>query len=156
MILSSPVNAQEDKSDINIEQYYEGSLNGLREYMDIIRDENNELFETLNPDLKILEDRKTKSGYIQWGLFLAGAIMITSSGSTSSDGEYKIDKGLLYGGTILGAGSFMFANMYFDEKVETRKFINRHNRLNKKSPLKFNVSVNPNTQQYGARLTYEF
>ena len=138
--------------------YYKYSVKGLREYMEEIKDGQPEVYNKLNLNLGRLEARQTTATVLLAGgvvVFLGSTIMFLVDkkiiylehewGEPTEEKEYK-DYWLIIAGVGLVLG--LSGSLFKPSDNDLRKFINEHNKLNPKHPIKIQLGYNPDSNMY--------
>lgn len=141
------------KDDEELVQNYEGGIRGLRSLMRDLKDENPKVHDALFSDYKRLNRRHNTGMAILVGGGLGGAALSVVgflkfmkggdeavNGEDSDAGDEKAKKGfyLFLGGIGVSAVSFWVSQPFFPDQQDYKDFTNKHNKLNKKSQLRWN------------------
>ena len=130
-------------------QYYDLNVQGLRKYVD-----NNNVHE-LQPTLKKLESQQMVADVTKWSMVGTGALLAVGSFSflqldyKNVDGEKeKIWNSTAFiGGALIGFGGFWVAKWIEPGRDDYLDFINKHNSIPNREPLKLNLGWNFGTSQ---------
>ncbi len=159
------------KDKISVEkQYFELDNEGLREYMESIRNEQPDLYNTLNPDLEELEKNEKTAKYIRYGgLGLGMFFALQGVAVSSAEADKALDnldsepsnKGLNLSmlGVLCAAIGVMLPNVMQPEKKDYLKFINKHNRQSPKNPINVSAKIDldkSNNPYVGLNMRYVF
>lgn len=125
---------------------YEGSLGGLRDYVDSLKRKDINLYSSLDSRLSELESKRNLGiGVIAaGGLVGLGIAFIPLLGSTSSDkpGETPSLTPLLVGLTV-STGSTLIGFALLPGRSDILKFVNEHNERNESSPIEYHLGFAP-------------
>lgn len=145
---SESVESQPSSEDIQkdddekIERSYEGGIRGLKALMKNLKEENPKVHETLLPDYTKLRRRYNTGAWISWsstivGLGLAGfgfARFVSTMGDDDSGPEG-------FGLFAIGAGipviGYFVSAPFFPSEQDYKNFTNKHNKINKKSQIRW-------------------
>jgi hypothetical protein len=145
-------------------QYYEASFDGLTDYMKDLKKTNRKVFKKLLPDYKKLRSMRKKATWTSLSVALLGGavsaygfyndkeVIETSSLTGARIKRYEMNETYIYSGlailSLAGSSWWIFGPTARDY----RNFLNKHNRLNKKSPLEFTLEwdIDPIVNKYAA------
>lgn len=136
------------------DQYFDGSLSGLREYFDeYLMETNKKAYKKLNPKLKKLE-RNQRYAWAIGGVAVAGGLIYGLTGlgdigncdlldsACEAREEEKSNNALLISSALIIGGGIAFYVLNPSRK-DIMRVINRHNKINKKAPLKWQLGLTP-------------
>lgn len=153
------------------DQLYDGSISGLRsfideEYKESTTANNQQIYQKLNSELESLENLNKWS----WVSLIAGigagtALVAIGSSKDCYEGRDLLagedpncvnTKNIyLYSGLGLVASGTLLFYILKPSRSDMLNFINKHNKLNKNKPLKWQLGFNPNGSS-GVIATFEF
>ena len=159
-----------------IVQYYDYSISGLNEYMRDLKVSNPVAYEELKPEIQEMTDRADKVGKINLAILGTSAILsyfameVTTVKKTErytlgneehyrDVEEYEYRNKNLWGLVLAGlVSSYYISNKWGVSEKEVKGFINRHNRINPSSQLKFAFStpVENDEESFSMTLSYAF
>jgi len=128
-------------------QYYTANLDGLRLYVDTLKEGNTDLYTTLDGKLKTLEQKNLLANVIT-GSAIVGSLIYFSTMDLESDST-STPLIIFAVGTGIGQLVRPNANDYLN-------FINEHNRLNPESGLNLSFGITPGANGAGIELAYGF
>lgn len=151
-------------------QYYDASFSGLRRYLDkVVQKDNKAMYDHLDTSLKQLETN-SKWAKLAWVAGIGGGLILSGIGmsdqnqcdkdfpDTSSSqwrNCYHSFDSWVFGGLGLALGGLVFGLYIHPDREDFLNFINKHNELNKETPIKFQLGLVPNGQIKGI-LSYNF
>jgi hypothetical protein len=159
-------------------QYFDGSVVGLRSYLETIKTTNPQLYAQLSPDTQRLETRRTTAAALIAGGMGAGVLSVLAGLATRSDchepslGDPNFaaetdawgacDRGNIQHVAVFAAVGFLAAAagmigglVAMPSHQDLLDVVNKHNRLSP-DPLRLQVGYDPtlHTAQAGATITF--
>lgn len=158
--VNTGVNTGEKDGDDELRQNYEGNIRGIRALMQDLHKNQPNIHRKLEADYLALDSKQSKAdtiAYVTYGTSAAFALY----GIVKWFGVFKSEDGssgasftpflLSLGTSFVGGWAYYFARPSPQEYLD---FTNRHNRLNKKQQLQWNVSLAPKGAAVG--VAYQF
>lgn len=146
-----------------MEQYI-GSIQGIDSYMEKLRTTNPKLYRQLEPDYLSLSRRQQTGQIVIYSLLGAGAVLALyglteSAKSVSSDSYSSGSRSDGMTPMLLGFGVLLLAwpasRLLLPEPQDYLDFTNKHNRLNPRHPLRWQLSAGPRVDG-GANLALNY
>lgn len=126
------------------DQIFDGSVSGLRDYMESMRNSSNgneSIYNKLNPELKTLESQNLWGNVLMWGGIGVGLAVTTIPLASMSSSS--INMAPVYAGLGIMTAGVVAGLIIKPGRKELMNFLNQHNRVNKSTPLKWSIGFSP-------------
>lgn len=163
------------------DQYFDADLDGFREYLESVRDQDIALYRTLDPQLRSLEEQRTTGSIVSVSSLIVGVgvlawgvvTLVTAPGVGECDvgspdharcldekrdeNSKQTSRGLvLMGlGVLLGGGGILLGEGMKPGRKDFLSLVNAHNRAKPSNPMRLQLGFDPVGQRAYAGIGLE-
>jgi hypothetical protein len=168
--IQTPTAVVPNSMEVN-NQYYPGTVSGLRDYMNDLKNSQPETHLKLSKDFDDLYSKQVTANWVFWSSIAVGSVAVIGGFTFLATKETKTysaasglapetvttpNYGAVYGGLGLMAIGSVVSLVLAPGREDILTFINKHNRINNQFPIKWQLGWDVSKKTPGILLSYNF